>query len=137
MSCLNYAAKDEEILIFLFWWKLINYFLIVVYCLHEVESQGCLRYPKALIRGCIMMYEILFFCCCLVGLVLAFDFKERRFKECSITLEYLIILIISNSHSHLQPHDTKSQVFLRVFTLEWSMKPMLHIQEGSLAFSLT
>ena len=59
-----------------------------------------------------MMYEILFFFffLCLVGLilVLAFDFKERRFKECSITLEYLIILISSNSHSHLQPHDTKN-----------------------------
>jgi hypothetical protein len=107
MSCLNYAAKDEEIIIFPFWWKLINYILIVVYCLHEVESQWCLRYPKALIRGCIMMYEILFFCCCLVGLVLAFDFKERRFKECSITLEYLIIFISSNSHSLLQTHDKK------------------------------
>ena len=69
--------------------------------------------------------------------VLAFDFKERRFKECSITLEYLIILISSNSHSHLQPHDIKSQVFLRVFTLEWSMKPMLLIQEGSLSLSPT
>jgi hypothetical protein len=75
---------------------------------------------------------------CLVGLVgfffvLAFDFKDRRFKECSITLEYLIILISSNCHSLIQTHDTKSQVSLRVFTLMSSMKSML----ASLAYSLT
>ena len=66
-------------------------------------------------------------------LVLACDIKERRFKECSITLEYLIILISSNCHSLIQTHDTKSQVSLRVFTLMSSMKSML----ASLAYSLT
>jgi hypothetical protein len=54
---------------------------------------------KALIKGCVMMYEIIFFFLFVwlfgcFALILVLYFKQgERFKKCLITLEILIILM--------------------------------------------